>query len=84
MSYINRPGRGVRLRDKPAYTPTAAAFCQSGAAHHWICPTPDGPLAHSHCKKCGAERDFKNAMDDVLSHNDAGLVLSSLGRVAWS
>jgi hypothetical protein len=41
-------------------------------------------MADGTCKKCGVERAFKNAMDDVLSHTDEGIVMSSLGRIRFS
>lgn len=31
--------------------------------HHWMLPEPSGPVAHSRCKKCGAEHEFQNYFD---------------------
>ena len=80
MPYV----KPTRLRDNPVHTPSPASYCPDGTGHHWILPIPNGPLAHSHCKKCASGRAFKNAMDDVLSHNDDGIVMSSLGRIRFS
>lgn len=35
----------------------APATCQ----HHWAIETPNGAFSRGRCKRCGAERDFRNA-----------------------
>lgn len=34
-------------------------------AHHWILASPSGtPTSAAYCKKCGAEKQFANSLDD--------------------
>ena len=31
-------------------------------AHHWVLPSPGGLTSTGHCKFCGAEKEFSNAV----------------------
>jgi len=46
--------------------PRKPAVINGGCVHHWTCPEPDGPVAHSRCKKCGLEKDFRNYVASEL------------------
>ena len=37
----------------------------SECTHHWVIDTPSGPMSRGQCKLCGAEREFKNFLDNT-------------------
>lgn len=43
--------------------PSAASSCPAGGGHHWVIAIPNGPFADGHCKKCGKEKAFRNALE---------------------
>ncbi len=43
-----------------------APTCQ----HHWIIETPHGATSRGRCKRCGAEREFRNSTNDYLWDDD--------------
>jgi hypothetical protein len=45
----------------------SAAFCQ----HHWVIDTPNGALSGGRCKRCGANREFRNSSEDLLWDSDS-------------
>lgn len=45
-----------------------APTCQ----HHWLIETPRGATSMGRCKRCGAEREFRNSATDRLWENDSG------------
>jgi len=55
--------------------------------HHWVIDTPQGPVSHGLCKRCGEEREFQNYLEspppweeDVSpSPNPLGLNLAQQG-----
>jgi hypothetical protein len=40
--------------------PTTLRPVEAGHAHHWIIEEAHGPRSRGTCKRCGAERDFRN------------------------
>ncbi len=44
-------------------------------AHHWRIEEPNGQSSHAICKKCGAEREFRNwlAETDFITRSEIGL-----------
>lgn len=52
--------RRARADVKPV---TVVSACQ----HHWMCPSPDGPIARSVCRDCGLVRDFSNTPAEGMS-----------------
>jgi len=47
--------------------------------HHWLIETPRGATSKGRCKRCGAEREFRNSTSDYLWEDD-----SSHGYSTWS
>ncbi len=47
--------------------------------HHWLIETPRGATSMGRCKRCGAEREFRNSASDHLWEDD-----SSRGYSTWS
>jgi len=47
--------------------------------HHWLIETPRGATSKGRCKRCGAEREFRNSTSDYLWEDDA-----SRGYSTWS
>lgn len=47
--------------------------CVPGRSHWWVIAAPEGPTSVGRCRWCGAERDYRNGMDD----------LSAMERVYW-
>jgi len=58
---LSLPG-SVSAAARNAQTHTSG--CSAAPAHHFIIGMPDGPTSPGVCKHCGAERDFRNAIDD--------------------
>ena len=46
--------------------------------HHWLIETPRGAMSNGRCKRCGAEREFRNSADGYIWEDD-----SSRGYNAW-
>ncbi len=46
--------------------------------HHWIIEVPNGPTSRGVCKRCGAEREFRNSSEDYIWDHDA--LASQAGR----
>ena len=44
-----------------------SAMCR----HHWVIDTPNGALSSGHCKRCGADKAFRNSSEDLLWDNDS-------------
>ena len=73
------------MRDAPPPRPVSAAQrCPDGTGHHWILPTPDGPMADGRCKKCGSEKAFPNAAPEFADFGETRTILRGLGRVEYS
>ncbi len=34
--------------------------------HHWLIETPHGVMSQGRCKRCGANKRFPNATEDIL------------------
>lgn len=34
-------------------------------AHHWVLGEPSGPLSVGTCKRCGAQRNFRNWLEEI-------------------
>jgi len=43
----------------------------SSCAHHWLIETPSGETSPARCKRCGAERQFKNGLQHKGLYNSA-------------
>ena len=39
--------------------------------HHWVIDTPNGALSGGFCKRCGAQKEFRNSSEDLLWDNDS-------------
>jgi hypothetical protein len=39
--------------------------------HHWVIETPNGAVSEGHCKRCGADRAFRNSSEDLLWDSDS-------------
>lgn len=52
---------------KPAALHPQSEDCQ----HHWVIATPNGAESDGHCKHCGSEKLFANAIDDRVWTGDA-------------
>jgi len=37
---------------------------------HWIIEPPNGPVSSGKCKKCGAEKEFKNSFEYNTWHGE--------------
>jgi hypothetical protein len=46
--------------------------------HHWLIESPHGAMSSGRCKRCGAEREFRNSATDYLWEDE-----SSSGYNAW-
>jgi hypothetical protein len=44
-----------------------SAMCR----HHWVIDTPNGALSSGKCKRCGADKEFRNSSEDLLWDNDS-------------
>src|SRR3989337_4407616 len=40
--------------------------------HHWLIETPRGTTSKGRCKRCGAEREFRNSASDYVWEDDSG------------
>ena len=47
--------------------------------HHWLIETPRGTTSKGRCKRCGAEREFRNSADGYLWEDNP-----NRGYNAWS
>lgn len=54
-------------------TPVTGDERQEGPTcrHHWVIEMPNGPTSRGVCKRCGAEREFKNSSEDYIWDHDA-------------
>jgi len=39
--------------------------------HHWVIDTPNGSYSGGRCKRCGAERSFRNSNEDMMWDSDS-------------
>ncbi len=44
-----------------------SAICR----HHWVIETPNGSHSGGYCKRCGAQRSFRNSAEDVMWDSDS-------------
>ncbi len=75
-----RGGSGIYLSDQRLWMERITAgmgFEQYGfegmdsmtCTHFWRLDSPNGPISHGVCKKCGAVRDFTNSPDGIDTLN---------------
>ena len=50
--------------ERPSSTAVHEAPGQDGCRHHWVIASPDGPVSKGVCRLCGAEREFKNYLEN--------------------
>jgi len=55
---------GTMVQEQEVGSPASA--CQ----HHWLIETPRGAISRGYCKRCGAEREFRNSATDYLWEDD--------------
>ena len=48
--------------------------------HHWLIESPEGPISVGICKLCGAQREFRNSVVDLLWEDEP---LSELSYGRW-
>ena len=68
---------GGHCMNKPTTLRPQSETCQ----HHWVIATPNGAHSDGHCKNCGSEKLFPNAIDDRVWTSD-GFSLSGGSRQA--
>lgn len=51
---------------------------ETACRHHWLIEVPNGPTSRGVCKRCGAERVFRNSSEDYIWDHDA--LASQSGR----
>lgn len=39
--------------------------------HHWVIDTPSGSVSGARCKRCGADREFRNSSEDLMWDSDS-------------
>lgn len=49
----------------PTITDDAAGDRLVDHAHHWVLDEPNGPVSNAVCRRCGAEREFRNWLDEI-------------------
>ena len=49
-----------KILTKPEEAEAETQQVKETCTHHWLIDPPDGPVSKGVCKKCGAEKDFKN------------------------
>lgn len=52
----------------------------AGCSHHWVIDTPNGALSGGRCKRCGAEREFRNSNEDLMWDSDSFSLNGSRSR----
>jgi len=49
----------------PTITVDTAVYDLVDHAHRWILDEPNGPVSNAVCRRCGAERRFRNWLDEI-------------------
>lgn len=44
-----------------------SAICR----HHWVIETPNGSTSGGYCKRCGANKEFRNSTEDLMWDSDS-------------
>jgi hypothetical protein len=39
--------------------------------HHWVIDTPNGAVSGGLCKRCGANKEFRNSNEDLMWDSDS-------------
>lgn len=42
-----------------------------GCRHHWVIDTPNGALSGGRCKRCGADKEFRNSSEELMWDSDS-------------
>ena len=53
---------------------------EGGCRHHWLIESPEGPTSMGICKLCGAQKEFRNSVTDLLWEDEP---LSELSHGRW-
>ncbi|MCC7365445.1 MAG: hypothetical protein IT303_13850 [Dehalococcoidia bacterium] len=48
-------------------TSSMSAVCR----HHWVIETPNGSQSQGRCKRCGANKEFRNSSEDMMWDSDS-------------
>jgi hypothetical protein len=54
------------MRRAAVTQPEEAVKDDSGCRHHWLIESPHGPTSLGVCKLCGARKEFRNSVADLL------------------
>lgn len=59
---VHKPWEIVAAPERPA----------EECLHHWVIETPNGAFSAGHCKRCGAERRFRNSSEFSFGNENFG------------
>ena len=55
------------MPDHATMTGVSAAACR----HHWVIETPNGSVSTGRCKRCNANKEFRNSSEDLMWDSDS-------------
>ena len=52
------------MEERRSSTAVREVPSQEECRHHWVIESPDGPMSKGACRLCGAEREFRNYLEN--------------------